>query len=109
MDPEEAYRELCAAIDALRSGEVTIRLGELSPLDRVADAWDALDGWLTRGGFLPGPWRKWREDARASGEAAGFMQGRQLIIDRARVIDVTLPADALPDANERARQRGLGI
>ena len=78
MDPEEAYRQLCEAMEALANNE-----GDSVALSidaqKAAEHWEALDGWLSRGGFLPGPWRKWREDARASGDAAGFIQGRRLV------------------------------
>jgi hypothetical protein len=71
MAPEEAYAALVEAMQELRN--TSDEIGTLNSATRAADAWDALDGWLTRGGFLPAPWRKWREEAKASDERASVV------------------------------------
>jgi hypothetical protein len=54
MDPTTALANLRKALRTLR--------GDLSDsafvdaVDDAADSFDALDGWLSRGGFLPEPW-----------------------------------------------------
>lgn len=61
MDPDAALTNARSALAAIRAGEDS--QGELmtDALDDLADAFEALDQWLTKGGFLPRAWRKsWR-------------------------------------------------
>lgn len=63
MDPDEA---LSNATKALRSArEATADLDdaeadtrELAALRDLADAFEGLDEWLTKGGFLPSAWAR---------------------------------------------------
>lgn len=48
MDPTVALTNLNRALD---DGD----------LDAARDAFEALDGWLSRGGFLPEQWRQFRD------------------------------------------------
>ena len=52
MDPDETLAQLRAAVTASRGADDA---GE--HLDRIVELVDALDTWLTRGGFLPAAWR----------------------------------------------------
>jgi hypothetical protein len=54
VDPDEALKNARAAIAQIRNadeGRVAIEGGEI-----LADAFEALDGWLSKGGFLPKDW-----------------------------------------------------
>jgi len=56
MDPDEALKNARLALVQLRcaeEGRVAIEAG-----DMLADAFEALDGWLSNGGFPPKDWRK---------------------------------------------------
>lgn len=52
MDPNAALRELRAIMALIREHR------RMTPeqLDHMAELFDALDGWLSRGGFFPSPW-----------------------------------------------------
>jgi hypothetical protein len=60
MDPNKALRQLRNAVDYYRRGYG----GKLGAENReellagLVDEFEALDGWLTRGGFLPEAWRR---------------------------------------------------
>jgi hypothetical protein len=56
MDPNEALRQLRTAITTYRVAldPATAR----DAADRMADHADALDQWLTQGGFPPTAWRQ---------------------------------------------------
>ncbi len=64
MDPDQALAD-CRA--ALADANANVRAegedpsDELEALRRLGDAFDALDEWLTKGGFLPGAWERERE------------------------------------------------
>ena len=51
MDPNEAYRRISEAVDGILS-EREVDITEM------AEAFEALDHWLTMGGFLPQPWQE---------------------------------------------------
>lgn len=57
MDPDEALRIIrvytARYLDSLEEPEA-------EEVQRYAEAVDALDGWLTKGGFLPAAWRESR-------------------------------------------------
>jgi len=59
MDPNatlELIREACAdALALLDTGEGP---DAVELLGRLAESVDALDSWLSRGGFLPGAWSR---------------------------------------------------
>jgi len=57
MDPEQALRDARAALAMIRS-ETTDTQGIAEATDELADAFEALDGWLSKGGFLPIAWSK---------------------------------------------------
>lgn len=62
MDPNEALRfardaaaRLIAQIDSaelLEEAEI-----DFDDVDTLVEAFDALDHWMSRGGYLPAPWR----------------------------------------------------
>lgn len=61
MDPDEALRRLRAAIEALKvamrdGASCDYDLGETA--DEVIVKFEVLDGWLSRGGFVPKAWSK---------------------------------------------------
>ena len=54
MDPDETLRQLRAAVTAYRYA--TSIAAATDAADRLAEHADALDHWLTTGGFLPSEW-----------------------------------------------------
>lgn len=64
MDPNEALKRARAALARLRAADecavVGLGLGRCvaEAADELADAFEALDGWLSTGGFLPAPWAR---------------------------------------------------
>lgn len=60
MDPNEALKNMRAKIERLR--ELQGRFETTSPSDieeaanDLADAAEAIDGWISKGGFLPLAW-----------------------------------------------------
>lgn len=54
MDPDKALQDARIASRSLREDETWAR----SDAEALADAFDALDEWLTGGGFLPQGWRR---------------------------------------------------
>jgi len=59
MDPDEALRRLREAAARVRE-EISKGFGG-DPMDDVStmlDHFEALDGWLSNGGFAPKAWRK---------------------------------------------------
>jgi len=56
MDPNAALDELRAIAARVRADH---RLTH-ADVERAGELFDALDGWLTRGGYLPAPWDKAR-------------------------------------------------
>lgn len=55
MDPNETLRLIRATIAEMRDGE----LPSMHAADVLAELFEALDGWLIKGGFLP---REWQHD-----------------------------------------------
>lgn len=69
MDPEQAYKELVSLVEEINeiedevgeegySDEQSGRLQEIAV--EQAQYFEALDGWLSKGGFLPAAWKKGR-------------------------------------------------
>lgn len=65
MDPNEALKNARAALAALRTrlddGEEPTSDTDAEVADHagdLADAFEALDGWLSKGGFLPAAWQR---------------------------------------------------
>jgi hypothetical protein len=56
MDPDETLRQLRCAITEYRFA--TGPAQAVPAADRVVDHADALDRWLTGGGFAPAAWRQ---------------------------------------------------
>lgn len=65
MDPDKTLHELREAIARVRAMQgAGYSYEEMADATLpMADAADALDGWLSKGGFLPGAWRE-TEDHR---------------------------------------------
>ena len=60
MNPNEALKDAREALKNVlgaRGREHT----NMEALDKLADAFEALDGWMSRGGFLPTEWAKGEE------------------------------------------------
>lgn len=55
MDPDEALRLARRAAEQLHAADTVERQAEAGTV--LAEAFDGLDEWITRGGFLPEPWR----------------------------------------------------
>lgn len=57
MDPDAALRVARErARELLERGADASSLDVANAADELAEAFDALDGWLSRGGFLPDAW-----------------------------------------------------
>lgn len=56
MDPNKALKKARAALAKVRAWQD--EEGETSPeaAEDLVDAFEALDGWLSKGGFLPQAW-----------------------------------------------------
>jgi hypothetical protein len=54
MDPNEALRRIRAAIADLQSAESSSAVSVAA--DELAEHTQALDEWMSRGGFLPTAW-----------------------------------------------------
>jgi hypothetical protein len=52
MDPDQALKNARAALASVRNDEDDQSDFAMD----LADAFDALDGWLSKGGYLPQPW-----------------------------------------------------
>jgi hypothetical protein len=65
MDPEETHRLMTEL-----ASQSYIRDLEPQEWRALADYVTALNEWLSRGGFLPKEWRRWREEAKANDEKA---------------------------------------
>ena len=60
MDPEanlEEQRRLVKSINKARDNEQDV---DQDDIHRLAELVEALDEWISRGGFLPSPWSKGR-------------------------------------------------
>jgi len=65
MDPNEAHRHACHHLNKARLASCEFdQRDELEHLRELADYFEALDEWLTKGGFLPDAWRQrpWNDD-----------------------------------------------
>jgi hypothetical protein len=61
MDPEQALAEARAALADYRTAQTNNRDHRddhlvVDAADRLADAFEALDGWLSAGGYRPDDW-----------------------------------------------------
>jgi hypothetical protein len=63
MDPNQALQEIREVVDAILGDDSASDLPEKAA--SLAERVTALDVWISRGGFLPGPWRG-RQDALGS-------------------------------------------
>lgn len=58
MDPTQALADARQALDDYRhSGAAVLAI---TAADKLSAAFDALDGWLSNGGFLPAQWQQGR-------------------------------------------------
>lgn len=57
LTPDRLMLNLLHAVDAVRDGRLSFQINEQSPLDRLAEAFDALDAHLAGGGALPTRWK----------------------------------------------------
>jgi hypothetical protein len=55
MDPDEALRNAREAVRRLNADEFEVDSGDAMAL---VEAFEALDGWLSEGGFLPAAWKR---------------------------------------------------
>jgi len=56
MDPNTTLAEALELAQAILSGELSAD-SQLDASERLAEKVQALDDWITRGGFLPGAWQ----------------------------------------------------
>lgn len=61
MDPDKVLHELRELVAEATSESGAPRSDLASD---IGDKFEALDGWLSSGGFLPGAWREGGEDHR---------------------------------------------
>lgn len=64
MDPNATLRELRDIFTLIKAH----RRMTSEQLDHAAELFEALDGWLARGGFLPAAWRVGLAAAEVGGE-----------------------------------------
>jgi hypothetical protein len=101
MDPDEVLkraREALAQLRGAEEGRVAVEAGE-----SFADAFEALDGWLSKGGFLPAFWKP-RDSRRivVEIECSG--------VDAPEVVNAVLDNGTFQDAlNEYARDTGRQV
>lgn len=55
MDPNETLRRIRSVVSDENNGMGGDRLASL---DMLTELFQALDGWITRGGFLPAAWNR---------------------------------------------------
>lgn len=55
MDPDEALKKAREALSDHRNGRLNAA-EQADVLQELADAFEALDGWLSKGGFPPRAW-----------------------------------------------------
>ena len=55
MDPNTTLHELRELVARVQGG-----LGRVEP-EEFAERFDALDGWMSKGGFVPDAWRETRD------------------------------------------------
>lgn len=56
MDPNIALHDLREAVNEAANPDQYTDMEVVA--EKIVEAFDALDGWLSRGGFLPGDWSK---------------------------------------------------
>lgn len=57
MDPNEALRRIRGVVQRIGDDASARTLDAFSELEEITDAAQALDEWLSKGGFLPDGWR----------------------------------------------------
>jgi hypothetical protein len=58
MDPDANLREQLQLVKKIMRAVDKDKPVELDDVDRLVDLVDALDGWLSHGGFLPRRWER---------------------------------------------------
>lgn len=76
MDPNEALKNAREALIAFHAEEDSTLIEEAA--GRLADAFEALDEWLMKGGFMPEAWE------RAHEERARVIRPNTALVDAAR-------------------------
>jgi hypothetical protein len=56
MDPDVALDELRELAEQLRDLGPEQALDDLGDISRMVELFNGLDGWLSKGGFLPAAW-----------------------------------------------------
>jgi hypothetical protein len=54
MDPDETLKQIRYSLNILQSADYIIDIDDVDTLTTLVEA---LDGWISRGGFLPSDWR----------------------------------------------------
>ena len=58
MDPNATLAEARALAAAITAGSLTTQDNAVENAERMAELFDALDQWLSKGGFLPRAWER---------------------------------------------------
>lgn len=58
MDPDQALKDAREAAAAIRAAEFTTAEEWEEAASALEESFDALDGWIKRGGFLPADWKR---------------------------------------------------
>ncbi len=61
MDPDECLKQIRATNDRITDAIDANRRPDPGDVDKLVDLTTALDGWMTRGGFLPKQWMQPRK------------------------------------------------
>lgn len=84
MDPDETLENARSAAKDLR--EVGDSRAYATAAERLGVAFDALDEWLTKGGFHPRPWAMADGDADAMNAIQAILSGNEWSADTAPAI-----------------------
>jgi hypothetical protein len=61
MDPNAALKEIR---EIVKDPDSNLDSGRVGTLSRLIDLIDGLDGWISKGGFLPRDWQKLAKNAQ---------------------------------------------
>lgn len=77
MDPNTTLADLRQHVALTRDETVTAQARHAHALHAL-ELFDALDGWLSRGGLTPTPWARAQGDVPAAARRPAWTSGRRL-------------------------------